>query len=88
MQRRLRSTRSAYSEPRISYDVSWPQHRLRGIIDNYTGYIERILSGFNMTDSRTVQTPLDVTLRLLKASNDKLARADKLTYQEIVSITL
>jgi hypothetical protein len=50
---------------------------------NQSGYIERMLAPFNMTNLRTAATPLDASLPLLKARpNDK--RADQLLYQEIV----
>src|ERR1700694_346977 len=50
---------------------------------NQVGYIERMVSRFNITNSRTAQTPLDASLPLLKAQpNDK--HADQLVYQEIV----
>ena len=50
---------------------------------NQTGYIERMLHRFNMTNSRPAKTPLDPSLPLLSTQQDD-KRADTLLYQEIV----
>ena len=69
--------------PKTFLGLNITRHENGSISINQTGYIDRMLARFHMTDAVSVKIPLDPSLHLLKATPlDK--RADVKLYQELI----